>query len=483
MSLNGNATAVTQTCTGIIPDPSSTGLSAGSFAVDGIYDTSSGSNRYLVADSTGRIRAYPIGSAVPSWTADLGGTPTGKPFTMSDQFGTKDLLVPVAMSGSGCGGTCVALLTSTGGAPTFRCSMPTTTSVTSQPVIEAATAVTSRFPDYAFFATSGAGKLYVYNVTNSGPCGQQGVGALGGSAVGSPLVFPGTETSKKGVSTVRDDVFVLVSDGTNTSLQHWSYVENNGDPVLTNVGPTVSLTGQVGGSAAGYAVTPITPNPGANLSLVVAGSSGAIGTARISVSSGPNYASSSGASSTVLAGAVNRSPYWCQCPQGNLIGVGGANGVLYLLTPSLATAYSYDGTPDGSPAINTTPGVDENGDWYFGADDGYVYDVEVPGSGAQQLFKAARFGPGSAIRSSPVVGGDVECGDGPCLYFGSSSNGSYLARIGETRILDIRACVSSAPSSTTCAADPRLWARVELGSPGVVGGTGVFVMGWSYYSP
>jgi hypothetical protein len=163
--------------------------------------------------------------------------------------------------------------------------------------------------------------------------------------------------------------------------------------------------------------------------------------------------------------------------------VGSSNGVLYLLTPSLAVAHTYDGTPDGRPAINTTPRADEDGDWYFGADDGYVYDVEVRADGSSPLFKAARFGPGGAIRSSPIVGGDAECGDGPCVYFGSSTAGTYLARIGETRILDIRACVSVADGSTTCAVDPRLWARVEVGLPNIIGGSGVYVMGWSYYSP
>jgi len=129
------------------------------------------------------------------------------------------------------------------------------------------------------------------------------------------------------------------------------------------------------------------------------------------------------------------------------------------------------------------PAPDVNGDWYFGAADGYVYDVEIPLSGLQ-MFKAARFGPGGQIRSSPVVGGASDgCGPGPCMYFGSSSAGLFFVALGSTRVIDLRACISTGANSTTCYANPRLWARVEVGPASVVGGTGVSVQGWSYYSP
>jgi hypothetical protein len=162
-----------------------------------------------------------------------------------------------------------------------------------------------------------------------------------------------------------------------------------------------------------------------------------------------------------------------------LIGVGGTNGFLYLFDTGLSLAYSYDGQPDGRPAIDTTPAADPNGEWYFGANDGSVYDVEIPMSGAQ-MFKAAKFGPGGAITSSPIVG---PCNAGPCLYFASSSGGSYFARIGTTRISDLRACITSSLGSTSCAGNPRLWARVQVGPGNVWGGSGVFVQGWSFYSP
>jgi hypothetical protein len=50
-------------------------------------------------------------------------------------------------------------------------------------------------------------------------------------------------------------------------------------------------------------------------------------------------------------------------------------------------------------------------------------------------------------------------------------------------VIELRACVTTAPASTACAANPRLWARVMVGPVAVVGGTGISVQGWSYYSP
>ena len=69
------------------------------------------------------------------------------------------------------------------------------------------------------------------------------------------------------------------------------------------------------------------------------------------------------------------------------------------------------------------------------------------------------------------------------MYFGSTTAGLYFAALGTTRVIDLRACISTAANSATCYANPRLWARVEVGPASVVGGQGVSVQGWSYYSP
>ncbi len=98
-----------------------------------------------------------------------------------------------------------------------------------------------------------------------------------------------------------------------------------------------------------------------------------------------------------------------------------------------------------------------------------------------QLFKAARFGPSSgSITSSPVA---AACANDTCIYFGSSNAGSWYYRIGTTRVSDLRACVSNAAGSTTCAGNPRLWARVQVGPAAGASGTPVSVQGWSFYSP
>jgi hypothetical protein len=488
LTLNGSPAAVTQACTAIVPDVA-TGLASGAFMVDGVHDTTAGRDRYIVTSSAGWLYGYSFGSTAASWAMPVGGPPTAPPMTKSDPNGSVDLLVPVANPGSNCAGHCVAAYDDSGGTPSFRCNMPASTTVTTTPSVEVSASGLPNFPDYAFFGGSGVGGLYVYNAADDGGCGQLASASLGTDegAAGAPLVFPGTVTSKNNLITTNDEIFALVADGTNTYLEHWRYtetVDNTGSAThsLSQVGNSLLLTGQVGGRAVGYAINSTVPASGANLTLAIAGTAGRVATVRIAVGSGPSYTMSTGASA-VLPGAASRPPYWCHCPGQDLIGVGSTNGDLYLLDTGLALKWSYDGQPDGWPAINTTPAADANGDWYFGANDGYVYDVEIPASGPT-MFKAARFGPGGAILSSPVVGGDTAgCSSGPCVYFASSTAGIYFARLGGTRIIDLRACVSSASASITCAANPRLWARVEVGSPAIVGGRGVYVQGWSYYSP
>ena len=492
LTLNGSAAAVTQTCTQIVPDFAGP-LAPGSFTVDGIHDTAAGRDRYLVIDSTGVLRSYPFGQSTPSWSFGIGGAPTAPLLSKADSSGSVALLVPVVMAGSGCGGHCVALVKDAGGARSFRCTMPASTAVTTTPAAEVSASGSLNFPDYAFFGSSGAsGRLYVYDAATGGSCQQLRSAALGGSAVGTPLVFPGVVDNKGPNTSLSDEIFVVVTDSNSTAFEHWRYTEATqecdvdcgGSAFTTTLSlglvSSLLLAGTAGANATGYAISSTVPANGANLNLVVVSPSGRVFMGRIAVRSGPSYTMSAGAAITLPAGA-SRAPYWCHCPGGqSLIGVGTTNGFLYVLSDTpLAVQWSYDGQPDGWPAINTTPMADANGDWYFGANDGAVYDVELPMSGST-MFKAARFGPGGPIASSPVVGA---CAAGPCLYFGSTTAGSYFAQLGHTRIIDLRACVSSASGSTICAANPRLWARVEVGSPAIVGGSGVYVQGWSYYAP
>lgn len=497
LTLNGSPAAVTLSCKGIVPDVSQA-LATGAFTVDGVHDTTAGRDRYLVTDSTGRLRAYAFSQTSQSWSVAIGGAPTAGLLPTVRSDGSSVLLIPAAITGAGCGSHCVALFTDQGGAaPTFRCSMPASTRVTTGVAKEVSAGGSLHFPDYVFFGDSGAaGTLYVYDASSDTPCDQLASGSLGGAAAGPPLVFPGIADVKRNSSTVSDEIFVLVSDGSHTRLQHWRYtetVDNEGTQTrsLAQVG-SLTLTSVLGGTAVGYAISSTVPAVGTNLTLAMAGSGGQMATTRIAVTSGPSYSTSPPVGIANALGPISRPPYWCHCPVPggvqDLIGVGSTNGTLYLLNTALAVKWSYPGQADGSPAINTTPAADANGDWYFGAEDGYVYDVEIP-TGLAIMVKAARFGPGGAnvhVRSSPILGGASDgCGSGPCVYFGSSTAGTYFARIGSTRIIDLNGCVSTASGSTKCApgANPQLWARLEVGSPAIVGGRGVYVQGWSYYSP
>jgi len=486
VNLNGSSAAVTQTCVAIVPDQTS-GLAAGAFAIDGVHDTTLGRNQYIVSDSAGRLRAYRFGKTVPAWSLTVGGRVTATPLPMVDEDGAGTLLVPAATAGSGCGGRCIAAYDNGGSAPAFRCSMPASTAVTSSPAIETSTGAAKNFPNYVFFGGSGAsGELYAYDGASDHDCGQLTSAPIGDSLVGPPLVLPGTVTSKGKTSSTSDEIFVLVSSGAATTLEHWRYTEtidrlNAVTSSLAQVGG-LNLTAQVGGSATGYDTNSAVPVVGSSILLAVTGTSGRVSMVRITVGKGPVYTTSVVASAT-LPGAVNRAPGWCSCPGQDLIGVGSSNGSLYVLNTGLAVVGSYDGQADGRPAIDSTPTADAAGDWYFGAEDGYVYDVEIPAGGGQ-MYKAARFGPGGAIRSSPVLGGAADgCPSTVCIYFASTTSGAYFTQIGAIRIIDLRGCVSAGSGSTSCTANPRLWARVEVGPASIVGGSGVFVQGWSYYSP
>lgn len=482
-SVNGMQAAVTQSCTAIVPDLSQS-LASGSFAVDGVHDTTAGRDRYLVGNASGRVYSYGFGQTAPTWSISVGGAVTAPPTVVRDSSFI-DLLVPVAQTGAGCSGHCVAVFDDRGGTPTFRCNAPAPAVVRVQPGAESA-AGTSLFPNYAFVADSG-GSLSVYNVDEDSQCVLQVVAGLEGTPAGQPIVFPGMVTSRPHDITRSDEVFIVVTGIRGTVLEHWRYSETvatdkNGSSSIT-LGEVGSLALAAGPNAVGYALSSSVPSIGARLTLAIASASGGVALARITVGSGPTYSMASVASA-VLPGAIGRPPYWCHCPGQDLIGVGSTNGVLYILDSGLGLRWQYDGQANGRPSIVTTPSADVNGDWYFGADDGYVYDVEIPTAG-QQMFNAARFGSGGAIRSSPVVGGTADgCSTGPCLYFGSSGAGnSYFVQLGSTRIMDLRACVSAGSGSTDCVASPRLWARVEVGSSSIVGGSGVYVQGWSYYTP
>jgi hypothetical protein len=168
-------------------------------------------------------------------------------------------------------------------------------------------------------------------------------------------------------------------------------------------------------------------------------------------------------------------PYWCHsagCV--NLIGVGGQNHLLYVLDTNLATYASYA----AGAAISTTPGADTAGDWFFGADDGYLYLVQVQSNppNPPTVTLAWKYGSMGQIGSSVQVGA---CPEGICIYLGSMNSHAYLVPL-DARDAVMTACLTTAPP--VCSSDnPRLWTQVEVGVAGSP--QTVHVQGWSYYSP
>ena len=495
VTLNGRSARIVgqQSCVGIVPEVMR-GMASGSFVVDGVHDTIAGRHRYLVSDALGRMYSYDFSTGNQTWQLSMGGPATASPLTKNGPGGSVDILVPDAMFGGGCSGHCVLLFneTSVGATPSGRCVMAASATVGAQP------AAGVNFPDYAYFGDSG-GNLYAYDTrsANCGPAALTSAGVGNGlRVVGVPLVVSG------GGDSGSDDLFVLVTSSSDTRLQHWSYTEpivcgnggggDNGDcdnghghpqPTLTLVATSRSLGG---GNAVGYSAN----SRSLPLTLAITTSSGRLDLATINGS----FGMSSAASVQLPNGqTTTRAPYWCsQCPtrpnqRQNLIGVGTTRGVLYLYDTGLKQAFTYDGRadpshPNSTLSMTSSPTADSNGEWYVGASDGSVYDVEIPVSGVQ-MFNAARFGPGVAnISSSPIVGDcSATASRGPCIFFGTTA-GSFFARIGITRISDLRACLSSA--NGPCTDIPQLWARVQVGPARYWNAAnGAYVQGWSFYSP
>lgn len=481
-TLNGMSTAAASICRAIVPN-AVTALAGGTSSVDGTLDTVAGRNRYLISDSSGVLHAYQFGKSIESWEKDLGGQQTA-PLLSTNSGGSPVLLIPVTIPGSGCSSHCVALFNSAGAVPSFRCSMPAPTAVSAQPAVETPVSGGVNFPDYAFIGSS---SLSVYDASPNGSCELKKAASLFGTAVGAPLVFPGSNRRDQ----VSDDVFVVVTSAAGTSLQHWSYTEttargsDEGGGTTIDLGRLSSLNLNVGSGAVGYSADITAPSSNTPIMLAVASASGRLALARISVS-GSNYSMSLTLNRSLPNGAAtSRPPYWCtaRCQGTDLIGVGGTNGTLYLLNGSLNVAYTY--TEAGLAAIDTTPVADANGDWYFGDDNGFVYDVELPPKGPQ-LFKAARFGPGgqNQVRSSPYVGSPGGCSGCVGIYFGAagSGGGAYFVQIGKIRVMDVTSCLTSGAKSTTCTGAARLWTRIEVGDPQYVGGQGVNTVGWAYFT-
>lgn len=485
IALNGDAAVASPACQAIVPDVVSQ-LAPGSFPAEGAHITAGGRNRYLVGDTAGNLYSYQFGQTSPTWRFVLDRGVSASPAQVPDPNNPGHYMTAVPI------GTAVELVDDSGFGVRKVCDMRASGTVVSQPGFETPpSGAGAFFPTYVFFGDS-SGTLYVFNAETSGAtCSSIAqVTGLGGPVVAGPLVLTGQQLNgnkgcggdadgASGTQTV--EIFAVVNSGGSGRLVQYEYCEasGNGKSGTNSLGPSATPASLSISTPAGVAYSSTIPVAGGAIRLAVTSLTGQLTVASIRVSSGSRGFTYSMATGGVaaLGGSFSAAPYWCHCPGGDLIGAGNTNGTLYLFDPSLSQRLHFD---DGGIPINSSPAADVNGDWYFGADDGYIHDVEPPASGAV-MFPAAKFGPGMPVRGSAVVGGPADgCGGNACLYFGAS-NGSGFAQIGSIRVMDLRACPTSSPGSTICAGGPRLWARVEVGNPAYVGGRGALVLGWSYH--
>lgn len=442
--------------------------SPAAFNVDGTHSVipGTGQDLYVIGDSGGTIYSYQFGQSTAIWSRNMQGTITGPALAMQDaacQGGPPcpdtggaggvnadiSYLVPITGGGgSGCTAkACVELLgQDVPKPPDVLCHMAATATVTSRPAAGVA------FPQVAYFGDSG-GTLYAYDATefscsNSGPATLMAIQTTPGKAaiIAGPIVFKNNN---------RDEVYIVTSNGSTSQLLDYPYSQT-GFASSPSESLTLPYPNPVGIALEKTSVP-------ARVAVTFAG--GGVAIVQIDSNYDPRFVTK-----TALGTGIADAPSWCSCPGGQQIGVAGVNGTLYVLDTNLNTVASSAG---GSP-IRTTPASDQVGEWFFGADDGYLREVQQT-PGQPTLVEVAKYGSLGTVSSSVQVAG---CPAGICVYLGSSSN-AYIVSL-DARDAKLTACLSSTPPACS-GANPRLWAQVEVGSAG--GPQTVHVQGWSYYSP
>jgi hypothetical protein len=254
-----------------------------------------------------------------------------------------------------------------------------------------------------------------------------------------------------------DEIYAVTYDGTSSWFRHFRYSVNGGSATLAQA-PALQLTAS---RAVGLAVDrKFLP---ARVAITFAG--GQVTLVQIQSGYGMQWL----ANGQIPAGIAD-APYWCCDGSPSQIGVAQTNG-LYVLDANqdLKVVASY---PVGT-TISGSPAADSSGDWFFGADNGNVYEVPA----IQSTPTLVTFGSGQLgqVRSSVQLGA---CAAGICLYMGSLNGNSYIVPL-DARNAVMTACISSAPPSCS-GANPRLRAQVEVGTAG--NPNTVHVQGWAYYS-
>jgi hypothetical protein len=425
---------------------------SGSFNVDGSQSLVNGQNVYLVGDSSGNLYQYNYAQSTLNWSVNLQTTITGPALAMADSTLPLDAqdtstLVPVANGGNpGCPATaCVAFLAQDIGSPPDgfppSCYMRANGTVTSRPAAGVAV------PTVAYFGDS-AGILWAYTATEHGNCVLQDNIATPGNAaiVAGPIVLQ---------NGAQDEIYVVTS--TNQLLR---YTYDPGDSPALSLSDNLSLPYlNPVGMALDHTSLP------AHVAITFAGGGAAL--VNIPSNYDPNLATN-----TVVGSGIAAAPAWCTCPTGMQIGVTGVNGTFYLFGGNLNLITS---TAVGQQ-VRTSPAPDGVGEWFVGAYDGNLYELQESPSGTS-VAPVAQFGSAAIgqVKSSPQVG---PCSAGLCVYLGSVNN-AYMVALDARHAL-MTACLSTALGVCT-GANPRLSAQVEVGVAGDK--QLVHVQGWSYTSP
>jgi len=421
-----------------------------SFKVDGAHVQPTGLDDYIVGDSGGNVFDFRYGNAAPRWTLALGGSVTATPTVMDDPTDPGEFLDVIPASGPACDpSSFCAVVTSddpSSSLPVPQCTFGSPSAFESQP------AASRQFPSVAF-AGNAVGDLYAIGVTSSGLCATNDQISAGHPIVAGPVVFP-CVSGCGGKSA--DIVMVVTSDGSGSQVLSYTYTSKNGFANLASL--TLPRPGASGIALDGRVLP---------ARVAVSFSGGSVALVQVDAKATPTLARS-----VALPAAFAGAPFWCHCPGGlNLIGVGGDNGNLYVLDTNLATFATYA----SGQAIVTTPAADAMGDWYFGADDGLLY--EVAKQNGPSMVRVATYGSaGGPILGSPIIGA---CPGGLCLYLGSADRSTYLMTL-DARSAVVTSCITSAPPACS-GTNPRLWTSVEIGV--TTNPQTVHVEGWSYYSP
>ena len=430
----------------------SVGGGGSQFLVDGVHGTANGLDDYVVGDVGGTLYDIPFGSSSPRWSVSVGSTVTATPLIIPVPGSSSRVLDVVPVESPVCGQpNCLNVLVDVPGstnAPTAGC-----IAQAAGGVIQAQPGPSRTQAGLVYFAAGST--FYASDVSQSGQqqCDFESSATIPNNELlqAQPIALPCTKGCGGGTT---EYVFTVVGASGATHLLEWTYRKS-----ALKLAQSFALPwGNASGAAFSGTASPVT--------MAITFGNGAV--ELVSVSSTGNVSLGANASTGMT---VADAPYWCHCPGGDEIGVGGQNGALHLFDGSLQPIGTLSG---GGSAIVTTPAADGAGNWYYGANDGYVHEVQVV-QGQAYLTQVDTFGPMGATTSAVVVSG---CSIGICVYLGASNDVAYLVPLDARRAI-ISACISTAPPACS-GANPRLWAKVAVGASGAP--QAVHVEGWSYYS-